>query len=121
MNGLLSGLAVCGVCGSPVHAGVNARTGIRTYLCSASTGHLTRNAEPIEVYVRGVVIARLSVPDAHDVLNDPAHSDVTDAWDSLTTSRQRVIVGTLMRVTLFPPGRGTRTFRPETVGIEWLS
>lgn len=40
-------------------------------------------------------------------------------WTELPTERKRAIIDLLMTVTLFPPGRGTRTFRPETVGIEW--
>lgn len=42
-----------------------------------------------------------------------------DAWEALDIPHRRLVVDALMRVTLFPPGRGVRTFRPETVGIEW--
>ncbi|GAA2726314.1 recombinase family protein [Actinocorallia aurantiaca] len=45
--------------------------------------------------------------------------DVRAVWDSLGVDRQRLVVDTLMVVRLDPPGRGTRTFRPETVRIEW--
>jgi site-specific DNA recombinase len=45
--------------------------------------------------------------------------NVRAAWDALDVDRQRAVIDTLMEVTLHPPGRGTRTFRPETVGIEW--
>lgn len=46
-------------------------------------------------------------------------ADVEAAWDALSVSRRRAVVDVLMTVTLLPPGRGTRTFRPESVRIEW--
>ena len=48
-----------------------------------------------------------------------AAENVAAAWDVLTVARQRAIVDMLATVILHPPGRGTRTFRPETVEIEW--
>ncbi len=48
-------------------------------------------------------------------------TDVRKAWDALSIDRQRTVVATLLHVKLFPPGRGTRTFRPETIGLEWAS
>ena len=183
---LLSGLALCGVCGSPVHAGANARPGIRAYRCSGSTGHFARKAEPVEGYVTDVMVARLSRDDARELLVNRDHPDVAAlqdeangargrldalavdfadgsltgsqlraatgrlrarlasledeiadagrvdilgpliaaenvaaAWDILTVARQRAIVDILATVRLHPPGRGTRTFRPETVEIQW--
>lgn len=185
---LLTGIAVCGVCGATAHAGGNARRGVRAYRCSGSTGHFARMAEPVEEFVSAVVVARLSRQDAHDLLvkkrnvdTDALHveavglrerldslavdfadgeltssqlraaseriqkrlgaieadladagkvdalgdligaADVATVWDGFTIDRKRAVIQTLMRVTLHPPGRGTRTFRPETVGIEWLS
>ncbi|MBD8010681.1 recombinase family protein [Microbacterium sp. Re1] len=185
---LLTGLAVCGVCGATVHAGANSRPGVRSYRCSASMGHFARMAEPVEEYVEAVAVARLSRPDARDLLTvssnvdtaalrlegvglrerldalavDFADGDLTSsqlriatdrirkrmaeveseladagrvdvlgdlvaaddvqaAWDAISTDRRRAVIGALMQVTLYPPGRGTRTFRPESVGIEWLS
>jgi site-specific DNA recombinase len=44
--------------------------------------------------------------------------DVRAVWEALSTDRQRVVIDALMTVRLMPPGRGTRTFRPETVIIE---
>lgn len=185
---LLTGLAVCGVCGSKVHAGANSRPGVRSYRCAASMGHFSRMAQPVEDFVEAVTLARLSLADARDLLTasssvdaaalrveevgirerldalavEFADGDLTasqlrtatermrmrlaaieaeladagrvdvlgelvtaeDAqgvWDQYSTARKRAVIGALMRVTLYPPGRGTRTFRPETVGIEWLS
>jgi site-specific DNA recombinase len=185
---VLTGLALCGVCGATVHAGQNSRPGIRSYRCSASNGHFARMAEPVESFVEETVIRRLSRPDARELLLAPRASDTTalhveavglrerldslavafadgsisasqlrsgtdrirerlsevdaelaDAgrvdvlgelvaaddvravWKGYTTDRKRAVIATLMQVTLHPPGRGTRTFRPETVGIEWAT
>jgi DNA invertase Pin-like site-specific DNA recombinase len=46
-------------------------------------------------------------------------SDVREAWEALDVNRQRAVIDVLMTVTLHPVGRGTRTFRPETVAIGW--
>lgn len=43
---------------------------------------------------------------------------VAEAWGALDTARQRAAVDTLMSVRIFPAGRGTQKFRPESVGIE---
>jgi site-specific DNA recombinase len=185
---LLSGLAVCGVCGATVHAGGSTTRGVRAYRCSGAMGHVARRAEPAEEYVAAVIVARLSRPDARDLLTDHTKPDVgafrdesngvrarldalavdfadgeltasqlrtattrlrerlveleakiADAgridilgplisaenvragWDALSIPRQRAIIKTLAKITLYPPGRGTRTFRPESVGIEWIS
>lgn len=45
--------------------------------------------------------------------------DVRAAWEALSTDRRRAVLAVLMDVTIHPPGRGTRTFRPETVEIRW--
>jgi site-specific DNA recombinase len=65
---LLSGLAVCGVCGAKAHAGGNARKGVPAYRCSGSTGHFARRAEPVDSYVQAVMVARLSKADAKTLL-----------------------------------------------------
>lgn len=46
-------------------------------------------------------------------------ADTAAAWAELDLDRRRSVIDALMVVTLHPPGRGVRTFRPETVGIEW--
>lgn len=57
-----------------------------------------------------------------DVLGElVAADDVRAIWDSYGIDRKRTVVRALMKVTLHGPGRGTRTFRPETVGIEWIA
>ncbi|GAB2736715.1 recombinase family protein [Sinomonas soli] len=183
---LLSGLALCGVCGAAVHAGGAVRRGIANYRCSGALGHVSRMAEPVEDYVVRVVVGRLSMPDAAELMSRADHpdldglraeqhanrelrnsmarklamgrvteeqfdlvtgttlerdaeidaqladagradvlgplvaaADVRAAWDAMTDARKRLVVDTLMTVTVHPPGRGTRTFRPDTVGISW--
>ncbi|MDQ4490711.1 recombinase family protein [Sinomonas sp. ASV486] len=183
---LLSGVAVCGLCGATVHAGGTTRPGVANYRCSGSTGHFARMAEPVEDYVARIVVARLSMADARELVSSRDHpdadrllaesngirerldwlaaqyavgqitdsqlatgtkilrerdaeiqatladagkvdvlgpliaaEDVQEQWDGLSTSSQRRAIDTLMTVTIYPPGRGTRTFRPETVTIEW--
>jgi site-specific DNA recombinase len=68
------------------------------------------------------VEAELADAGRTDVLGELVTApDVQALWDGYTLERKRAVISTLMRVTLYPPGRGTRTFRPETVGIDWLS
>lgn len=43
--------------------------------------------------------------------------DPEAVWLSLDTDRQRAVLDTLATVTVHPPGRGNRTFRPESVTI----
>ena len=183
---LLSGMARCGVCGAPAWSGGAARRGKAGYRCSSAMGHFARMAVPCDEYVSAVMVARLSRPDAADLLRasetvdtaamheesqalrerldgvavefadgsltaaqlrtiterlreriaglemamadagrvdllGPVVSadDIQAAWDRLPLGHRRAIVDTLCTVTLHPPGRGTRTFRPESVSIEW--
>ena len=148
--------------------------------------HVSRLAEPADKFVTNVVIARLSRPDARDLLVDherpdvpqlrdqatalrarldglatefadgdltPSQlrtaterlrtritdieaqladagrtdllgplvtaDDVRDTWTALNLDRKRAVINTLMTVRLHPVGRGSRTFRPETVEITW--
>jgi DNA invertase Pin-like site-specific DNA recombinase len=46
-------------------------------------------------------------------------TDVRAIWDRLDVDRRRAVIDVLMTVAVHPPGRGTRTFRPETVEITW--
>lgn len=183
---LLSGLARCGVCGAGVHAGGSNVPGVAMYRCAGSMGHFGRRAQPVEEYVAGVVVARLSQPDARELLHDTDRPDVAElraqanavrsrldslavdfaddaltpsqlramtarlreklaaveaaladagrvnvlgpvlnapdvreAWEALEVSRQRAVIDVLADVVILPPGRGARTFDPDTVRIEW--
>lgn len=87
---LLSGLALCGVCGSPVIAGGAARPGIRGYRCGGSMGHFARKAEPVDEFVSAVVVARLSRPDAVDLLTDHERPDVEALRGEAVALRSRL-------------------------------
>lgn len=185
---MLTGVALCGVCGSTVHSGRGQAAARRyhIYRCAAAGGHVVRKLDPIDAFVGDVVVERLGRPDAAELLiaeNRPnvgemreqavalrsrldslavefadggltasqlriaterirsklAESeaaladagrasllgplvrtdDVVKAWGELDDHRRRAVIEVLMIVTLHPVGRGTRTFRPETVSIEW--
>jgi site-specific DNA recombinase len=190
-RGLLTGVALCGVCGATVHRGgspssTTSRNRYATYRCSAALGHIGRAADPVDDYIGRVVVARLQQPDAARLLVDEQHPDagelrteaaalrsrldslaglladgvLTEAavrreatrlrvkldavqqeqasagrvnalaplitaddagavWESLDVSQRRAVVEMLMTVTLLPPGRGVRTFRPQTVVVTW--
>lgn len=83
---LLSGLAVCGTegCGRPIRAGGGER-GVHSYRC-ASMAHFMRLGDPLDDFVQRVVIARLSRPDAADLLDDRERHDV----DDLRAERRRL-------------------------------
>ena len=70
---LLSGLALCGVCGEHVVATYK-DDGVRVYRCRASA-HLSRRAEPIDRLIEAVIVARLSRDDARDLLVDDTRPD----------------------------------------------
>lgn len=70
---LLSGLGVCGLCGEKIISG--GRRGGRRYRCGGMGGHVNRLADPVNTFVRDVVVERLSRPDAADLLK-PAMPDV---------------------------------------------
>lgn len=48
-----------------------------------------------------------------------AQENVATVWDGLSVTQRRNIIDALMVPVLHLPGRGTRTFRPETVEIRW--
>jgi site-specific DNA recombinase len=48
-----------------------------------------------------------------------AAEDVEVSWKCLSLDRRRAVVDVLMEVRLHAIGRGVRTFRPETVDVEW--
>jgi DNA invertase Pin-like site-specific DNA recombinase len=93
---LLSGVAMCGVCGEKDPHTVNAgggMTGLGVYACSGPVKHLTRRRDHIDEFVRAHVIERLSLPDAADLFvpDDPGHrraimarlSEIDDKLDGL--------------------------------------
>jgi hypothetical protein len=73
---LLSGLAVCGVCGEPMRATLqnSARRGVPSYTCKAQRC-VSRNAEELDGYIGAVVIERLSRPDVAELLSSTGGSN----------------------------------------------
>lgn len=64
---LLSGLAVCGICGRKLRSGTQAHG--RTLKCPAGPGrHVNRRAQRIEEFVVAVILERLRRPDAIDLV-----------------------------------------------------
>lgn len=194
---LLSGLALC-ACKRPLWAG-RSHHGKQVYKCSAyfaglgaedcesGTRHTSRMADPVNDFVRDLVVARLQRDDARDllltkkdapdtkemqekllalnnrmdelasmfadgeinraqlttgtaklrdeiagvekrladasrvdVLGDLVKSDdVLKTWEDIGLDRQRAVIDVLMSVVILAPGKGCRTFRPETIEIEW--
>lgn len=64
-KGLLTGVAVCGVCGETVHRG-GATPGVPMYRCRSGR-HVGRRAEMIDQYVTAVTLAFLKSPKAKEV------------------------------------------------------
>lgn len=64
--------------------------------------------------------AEIAAAGAADVIAPLVTSgDVAAAWAELSVDRKRAVIDTLADVVLHPPGRGTRTFRPETVEVDF--
>ncbi|MEH0981169.1 recombinase family protein [Micromonospora sp. CPCC 205556] len=73
---LLSGLALCGVCGSPVRATLVATKSrsVASYTCKVGKC-VSRNAAELDAYVGAVVVERLSRPDVVDLLSASGRPD----------------------------------------------
>jgi site-specific DNA recombinase len=72
---LLSGLAVCGICGDPVRSFSSAAKRRKTkpvYTCRTGK-HVIRNAAEVDAFVEAVIVERLSRPDARDLLTPDQH------------------------------------------------
>lgn len=85
---LLSGVAVCGRCGAPMKAGVKASSGVAIYRCSV-TDHVKRVAEPVDDFVAGKVLERLSQPDAIKLLTPDRTAEVTELHGRVAALRAR--------------------------------
>jgi site-specific DNA recombinase len=85
---LLTGLAVCGVCGLTVHGGAGSH-GNRSYRCR-SGAHVVRKSDPVDEYVETVAVARLTAPDALEYFAPRVHRDISPLIDELNAARQRL-------------------------------
>jgi hypothetical protein len=92
-KGLLTGIAVCGVCGQPVHRGGGNQAGVASYRCSSGR-HVARRADPVDEYVTEVVIGLLTRPDASDLwaAELPDASELMAEADTLRRRRDDLAV-----------------------------
>ncbi|MFJ1510914.1 recombinase family protein [Cellulosimicrobium funkei] len=98
---LLTNIAECGRCddGAKVATARTSR-GKRTYKCR-ERGNLAREAAPIESYVEQIVLARLSRPDAIDLLRQDPQQDI----DALRGQAQALRVQLDEAAALFASGQ----------------
>jgi len=89
---LVSCLAACGVCGGPVKCTGSAAR--RAYTC-AGHGHVRRSAAAVDNFVSAVTVARLSRPDAADLLRPPPRPGADSAKLRAEAKRLRAKLGTL--------------------------
>lgn len=92
---LLAGLARCGACGEPMRSGT-ANGGTPIYRCAASFTperpgpHAARNVTPVDELVTRAVIARLSQPDALDLLTPDNRAEAKAVSTELRAVRVRL-------------------------------
>jgi len=89
---LLSGIALCGVCGNTVKIGTGgSRNGDtwKVYRCKGGE-HLGRRADYCDELVSGVISARLSAPDAEDLLVDDTDTDAEAGMLQAAALRARI-------------------------------
>lgn len=99
---LLSGLALCGVCGAKVTSaqrGTKGESSERTYKCSGPVKHLNRKAEPIDDLIAntdaekgplGLAIQILSRDDAADLLLNKDQPDVEELRNKVIALRAKL-------------------------------
>ena len=85
---LLSLLAVCGLCNTPMTTGYR-HNKTRIYRCPDCT-KISRNADHLDAFVAAVVIARLNRPDANELLVDSVTPDVRILQDQAQMLRLRL-------------------------------
>jgi site-specific DNA recombinase len=121
---LLTGIALCGLCGATVN-GARSRTKKRIYRCSGSTGHICRLAEPVENWVSEVAVARLSRGNATELVRDDHRPDVEGLRTEAAALRSRLDQLTAMftdgELTLseFRKGRARAQSKLATIEARW--
>lgn len=86
---LLSGLALCGVCGRVMTSG-GTTSKVRTYRCS-SERHIIRAAQPIDDYVTATVLDHLASPEAAKMVLPASHAvDVRAVRAEVVVKRTRL-------------------------------
>jgi hypothetical protein len=78
----------------------------------------TVNAALAEVEEKMARVGRQRIMD--ELISSLADAiDIRVAWEAIGTDRQRAVIDELAMIRLDPPGRGSRTFSPDTVWIRW--
>lgn len=86
---LLSGIAVCGLCGEPMGSGITHTSGTLTYVCK-SCGKVSRAADPVDEMVIEAVVQRLARTDAIELTRrDPVDTDTLRARRDGLRSQQK--------------------------------
>jgi site-specific DNA recombinase len=77
---LLSAIARCGVCDGPVVVGKGKPyKGVSKSIYRCREGHVGRSQAPVDDFVTRVIVARLSLPDAKNLLVEPDRVDEAQA------------------------------------------
>jgi site-specific DNA recombinase len=78
---LLSTIARCGACGGPMTVGKAARfyNGMRKSIYRCRQGHVARGQVSVDDFVTQVILARLALPDAKDLLVDRGQANKAQA------------------------------------------
>jgi site-specific DNA recombinase len=84
---LLSGVAVCGVCGGRLR--VQKNRGFRAYLC-VDGFHVSRREDYVDGLVEGVTVARLQKPDVLALMADAGDDTVAAALAEARANRARL-------------------------------
>jgi DNA invertase Pin-like site-specific DNA recombinase len=82
-------------------------------------GQMSRATEQLRDRLR-ITEAEMMETSRVDILGPLVNAtDGREVWNRLDVDRRRAVVDVLMTVVIHPAGRGTRTFRPETVEVTW--
>lgn len=91
---LMSGLALCGVCGQTVRASSAGTAGVGhrpAYRCRTNSGsHVVRDAATLDEFIASVVVERLSRTDAAELLRRDQRADTTELHIEAVAVRQRL-------------------------------
>jgi DNA invertase Pin-like site-specific DNA recombinase len=72
---LLTGIAKCGVCGTPLRVLPDKNRATLRYICNGGW-HVSRSLPALDAFVSDILIARLSQPDALALFDDSSNDDV---------------------------------------------
>ncbi len=84
---LLSGIAVCGVCGGRMR--VQKNRGFLAYLC-VDGFHVSRREDDVDAYITEVTLQRLERPDLADLMANEPDADTTAALAEAKEKRSRL-------------------------------